>query len=139
MSEKLDVVGGNRKEQRWTVAFDHLEHTLGSWRPGQQDAGSAHGQWKVKSVSQSVGKEKLGYTEAAILIGNVQYAFGIPFRTHHHVVLQMNASLRPPRTAGRVEPKGGIVFAGRLCLEHGWTLLCGFFEREGAWWGLAAY
>jgi len=111
------------KKTGWAMAFNDFEDVLRSWWTGQQDAGGAYGQWEVESVPQPVGKEKFGDAEAAIILRDVQDPLGIALCAHHHVMLKMNASLRLTRAAGGVEPEGGIVFAGRLCIKGGRTLL----------------
>ena len=98
------------------MVFEDFEHAVGLWCPGQQDAGRAHGQGKIEAVSQSIGEKKLGHTEATVLVGDFQYRLGISFGTHHHVMLQVNASLGLSRAAGRVKPESGIVLAGQLRL-----------------------
>jgi len=57
MRQKLDIVRRNGKQQGGPMALDNIEHGLRFRRAGQQNARGAHGQGKVKSVSETIREE----------------------------------------------------------------------------------
>src|SRR5205823_12419693 len=100
VSQKRGVIGGNGEEQSRAVALDIGVDVFRSGTAGRKNAGRAHGERKISGVSEPVGKEQLGHTVAAIVLVNTQNAFGVKLRTHHHIAMEMHATLWSRGSAG---------------------------------------
>ena len=93
--------------------------TAGVTAPAQRMLVAPDREREVHAVAQAVREEELRHAEASIPLVDAEHAARIVLGAHDHVVLEMHAALRVPRSARRIQPERRGVAAGRLRLEHG--------------------
>ena len=70
-------------------------------------------QRKVAGIAQTVRKKKARDAITTVAIAYVEDSLGIALGTNEHVLVSMNARLGGAGAAGRIQPKGGSLFAHR--------------------------
>ena len=89
----------------------------GRW-PGPKDGSGADGEGKGQRVAEPVGKKQLGNREGPVVCRHPEDALRVAGDRVDDVVVKVDGAFGETGRTGGVQPEGGIIFAGRLCLER---------------------
>src|SRR5919201_1015803 len=123
MCQQSGIIAWNGKKQRGPVAFNVGVHHVGSGAAWGKNAGGSYREGEITSVPKTIGKKEFGHAVAPVVLIHAKNAFGVELRANHHIVLKMNTALGRSSAAGGVQPKSGIIPAGRLSFQMGRSIL----------------
>ena len=90
-----------------------------------EDGGGPHRKGKVQAIPKAVGKKQKGPKDP-VLLGHIQYAFGIGLGAIDHMAVMVYSAHEHLRISAAVKPKGDVIGCGVCCVTLGLRL---FHER----------